>query len=184
MCDYLGSMKVIAIVGVYRSGSTWMFNVVKTILKEAGYSVTWRNDPYKEDALESDADFHIIKMHEYYEKLHDASDIILTSRRSFNGVERSYRQLRYDITVDNDTIRDMFIEYGKWHLFTNYDMEFVDMVTDRLKVVADLTRTVLPEEDHGVKFWQGVLDIVDEIKPPKKGFDPDTLLFSHHISKR
>lgn len=174
---------IIAIAGVYRSRSTWQFNVVKQIILKSGYTVSWNDhwDKMSFHNFDSDKDFHIIKTHEFYDKLKNRADLIFTSTRSFDDVKKSYSVFNPRIECTNELIKDFFVNYGMWLAFTDYDMKFEDIKERPEKVVKRLAKRIL-KDDISDELVREVLDEVNSIKPPQDSYkDSETLLFRNHI---
>ena len=81
--------KLILIAGMYRSGSTWLFNAVRMFLelkygKENVYGC-YITDYKREDERQ----FHVVKTHEYIQEIAEAADLIVLSERDFPGIAAS-----------------------------------------------------------------------------------------------
>lgn len=77
-------MKVILIAGPSQSGSTLLFNMVRILLEDQGYSVDscWHS-LYTKGEFDKHLDYLIVKCHFYDEALHKASDAIFLPLRDF-----------------------------------------------------------------------------------------------------
>lgn len=176
---------VIAVAGIYRSGSTWQFNVIKQIILLSGKSVSWKGqwDNMSIRNFDSDCDYHIIKTHEFSRELQMKANIIFTSHRSFDGVMKSYKTFNPTGRCDNERIKDFFVEYGMWTAFTDYDMEFDDIKKRPEKIVKRLAKQIL-KGDISDQLIAQVLDEMSKIKPPSNKYrDDNTLMFRNHIAE-
>ncbi|MEM9155856.1 MAG: hypothetical protein AAGB13_12620, partial [Cyanobacteria bacterium P01_F01_bin.33] len=81
----MNERNVILCAGMKRSGSTWLYNVLRVLLQEhTTYQVygAWVSD-YDAKNL---APIHLIKVHGFNSQLLDYSDLVFTSRRDIRDV--------------------------------------------------------------------------------------------------
>jgi len=139
--------------GIYRSGSTWMFNVARKLRPDA----------------------EVVKVHGPHEDRE--CDMVLTSRR--DPVTMMASLVRFGCKDPWHDLSESLRFYRHWskHPKLAYDMSFEDMVADKPKTVRELATalgsTMDPEE---------VLSMVEAMKPPPEGIDPLTNLHWNHVT--
>ena len=181
-------MKIL-VAGIYRSGSTWLFNAVRLLAKKKlkeSYSgfILW-------ELQESDC--HVIKTHAFYqdEELGFVPDVVLTSFRNKGEIRQSMkRQLEKGLeeqfkNAGNFKELDVFLGWlSSWrnHPSHKYEMSFKDLESKRIiSILKDLNEAL----DFNLKFGT-LLDValeLNELTPPSKGFDSVTLLTPTHPKK-
>jgi len=182
---------ILVAAGMIRSGSTWQFNCLRIILKQAGLNpvIYWVED-YK---FVND-EVSLIKTHEYKPKLAGISGVkVFTAIRSEEGIKGSMRR-RAEYLKDNPDSRFMgtantnrYPRYLKWHRLWRghavYNMRYKDLknhpelvVHEHIKALG-LTGKVDPLE---------VLKELNEVKPPTEagGWDKETFYHTMHITKK
>lgn len=168
-------MQIIIIAGLYRSGSTWMFNAVKELLCLNDKSIKICNDPNNiPNCL--DTDYLIIKTHEYDQLLKDKSHYIFTSYRKLSEYKESLSRFMGEEIYDDRVTQD-YQSFMKWDVYSNYCMKYNDLITNKKKVCNDLAK-VLELPSVSKKF----ITHLEKIKPSDKNFDEDTLYYKSHIT--
>jgi len=168
-------VKVIVVAGYFRTGSTWLFNLIKHSLLSEGYTVSQAGNHEIPPPI---TDFHIIKTHTWSQDLFWKSDYVFTSHRDLNEIKASY--IRFTgVALEGPEAEQSWADYLQWNSFSNYAMPFGIMVQCP-SIVANAVIYAL-----GLKCDPNeVLKIVSEIKPPSKGYDPDSFYYSNHITKK
>lgn len=182
---------VIGICGMYRSGSTWQYNCIKTILELNGYSVQKGNSGHLindkiEDLKDCDKDFLLFKTHPYKEEDKKLMNLIFTSDRNLDEVRKSFESLMVnEIPHSIETIKEFYMDFLKWDKYSNYTMNYESLKNDKRKTVIDIIGTL---ERGNIRFKNRIdVDIIlkelDKIIPPTdKYFDYNTYLFKNHIN--
>lgn len=170
----------IIVAGLYRSGSTWLFNVVRFICEEHGTVYSCFEDQY--DQWESGKfDFEIVKAHKF-DEIWIPGSVILTSIRPWKEVRKSMIRLRELNKTGNKTqhIRiPTFLEWlARWNNHNNYCMEFKDIYTRPLGVIKEVAAAISLDCEA-----KAIYEKVQALKPPKDGIDKVTLMHSNHITK-
>ncbi len=168
-------MKTIVVAGFYRTGSTWLFNAVKTVIQCAGFTTCQTGEGF---APENTADYCIHKVHTWFPDLACAADAIFTSTRDLEQVFASYERL-----TGHEMPKEYFIEcHAEFMLYqshSNYCMEFTDLETDKRKVINRIISVL------GLKACpEAVLNKVNAIKPPEEGQDLESYYFHNHITRK
>lgn len=180
---------IIIVAGIYRSGSTWLYNAVRFLTEEAGYKTQgtfalWeRSDEY---------DCHVIKTHYIYpyRRLRiKKPDFIITSRRDKEDIINSMKaqiEKGLDPQFENAGKYDDINKYFGWldiwrkrkaHI---YEMDFEDLDYKRIKKILHKLNKAM-DLDLGYNQICAVEKRLSEMVPPTEGFDHETLLTPTHI---
>ena len=178
--------KIIGICGIYRSGSTWQFNVVKRILHVMGYTTSQCNNPWLENAYESDKDYHIIKTHHHFPELEEKAWKIFTSNRKQDEIIKSWERIKElnPTFIQELNIDECQAELAKWDLVSNHKTWFGALATEGGKITE--IRNIAHALDIILELGDAkeIYTFVEGIKTPESGFDEETLLFYNHISAK
>lgn len=158
--------KIIVIAGIKRSGSTWMFNVVRLMCDLMEWEVT------------------IIKEHNWKPDLAKTANHVFTSRRIKKDIKKSLTKFYSSLPKDapakrgDYNVEQMLITLEEWNVYSEYCMEFEDVGTLKaLEHIGDALGFTGNTEK--------LLYHVNAIKPPTdKSYDPETYLFSNHITSK
>lgn len=176
--------------GMYRSGTTYQFNVVRVIMemihgKENVYS-EWV-DFYQPKGYSVE----IVKTHKPKPKLLRNAKFVLSTNRTEEGIKGSmnrrkeFSQKNPDIRFSNEANVDRYDEFMEW---AKYWMKNADYIQDFDMIKQDPQKLI---QDYINLFgYQNLITAkqvkkrMDQIKPPKEGYDPETLLHVGHITKK
>ncbi len=169
--------KLIVIAGIKRSGSTWMYNAVRLILKHAGYSVAGGGEQHFDPNCE--ADYQIIKVHPFRPELAKAASYVFTSDRDDEGIRASWQRFSGEVLTDEKlaTWRGWL---KQWDEHTRCSMLFDELrnETQRRIVMKELAEILLLHMTLAL-----VRRDLDNLAPPTDAdYDPETLLFKNHIT--
>lgn len=150
----------IVVAGIKRSGSTWMYNIVRIMMGNK---------------------HNIYKVHNYSKNMADSADVVLTSFRNPLDIKQSL--LRFYSTIPKGApakkeynVEKMLKHFRQWNRHSKYMMLFEHVGT--MLAVENIAIALGYDGD-----LQKVLDEVNAIKPPTdKAYDPETCLFSNHIT--
>lgn len=172
-------MKIV-VAGIYRSGSTWLFNAVRLLLISEGVNIKSYFYGSEPDTPEQ---FHVIKTHTYSQGLFDEAGIVITSYRNYKDIEKSMKaQLKKGLPVEfenagNYKELDTFIRWLlKWNRKTLYMMEYDKFIEDPKEIVRDLYECLRLKNADIDEVYEQLCDM----KSPEEGYDPVTLLTSTH----
>ena len=170
----------IVIAGLYRSGSTWLFNVVRLICQQHGTVYSCFGDKY--EAYEAmKYDFQVVKVHKF-DEIWIKDSVILTSWRPWREVRKSMIRLRQQGHTGNKTQHIRLVSFiedlARWNCHNNYMMHFEDIYTRPYGVINDVSAAIGLECNT-----RKIFNKVSKIKPPSKGVDNKTLLHAGHITK-
>lgn len=167
-------MKRVVVAGFYRTGSTWLFNAVKTVIKQGGYST---NQTGGLPLVTGDCDYMIHKVHGFSEELRDNSEFIFVSTRDRKkSLESFERCFGHPINpVEEFAARKASAD---WIIVKRSRViAFNQIKENKRSVLANISRTLRIQIDI-----EETLKVLEEIKPPEYGQDADSLYFSGHIT--
>ena len=191
--------KLILIAGMYRSGSTWLYNATRMFSEE----YFGRDNVYScfvtDYNPEDPRGIHIVKMHEYYENLAHEANLIVLSERDFSEIAMSMSKF-HDIDY---TPQEMEVLCSYYSEFLNHETksvifrynEIVNMVGDELVGKSHaMLRLVLRMHETGILDQMNiseyqVSEFVKKVEalPIPEGTpdyaDPITLLHPKHRRK-
>jgi len=179
--------------GIYRTGSTWLYNIVRVGLKAVGMNPIGYFYPDMYLDLENNIskyDISVVKTHNYYAKLVDA-DMVLCSRRNLFDTIAS--AIRKGIINQNEKDIKKFMEtmviplYESWAPLSHFIMDYEEMIQDK-QAMAMRVFDLIGIKVHNAK------EIVEEIEgyavPGEKrycgktpfGYDSITMLNGNHFT--
>lgn len=180
-------MKIVT-AGMYRSGTTYQFNVVRVIM-ELSYGKDNVYSCWCDDYVKSDKQIEIVKVHKARKDVYRGADIIVSTKRNPEDIKGSMRR-RADFLKDNPDPRfsgeslvykfDDYMWHSRWWgAKASFIQDFERIKNDTRNLIKDYLNlfkvtNVTPEQ---------VIEELDRIKPPKEGYDPVTLLHVGHITK-
>ena len=182
-------MKIIC-AGVRRSGSTWLFNTVKSILRSSGQEIYYNFISPTND-FKWEHDNEVIKMHHFDETICRQAEFVLTTKRDWKDIAASAVR-RGSLTNDHmlernfrgdsvKEIEDFIIEeirnYKAWKPHSSLEISYPNIINDTIKTIESIALTLMTHVDP-----KTIKDLVDNMKPPLTGVDPDTQLWHNHIT--
>lgn len=172
----------IIIAGCWRSGTTALFNLVRTIAEQDGTVYAVFADKY--DAIEAfpgNYDYEIVKVHKFSHDWPMWADMVFTIWREPDEVLESMK--RFFAGQDEETIiRDYgrgLTWFGLYNRKSHYEANYAQLSRSTEKLarhLAGLMGIEIDEKETVRRFRR--------IKPPKTGYDPVTLLHANHITKK
>lgn len=189
------SGKLIVAAGMYRTGSTFQFNVLRLILEE----LHGEENIYKCFGWEynkgNKKPIHLVKIHQLEQSLYDNADIVFTSIRSFEGIYGSMIRNR-KFHIQNGTrsvlgnaqepwnLKRNLKNFEKWKEKAAYVQEFESIQDDKKQIISDCYE-ILSDGDKPTKtIVNRIYRKLVAIKPPEKGIDETTLFYEGHITTR
>lgn len=191
-------MKLIVIAGMYRSGSTLLFNMARLIVEQAGKTAYCCGlHDYDVHGSEGCVDYHIVKAHKFDQELADRADFIYMSFRPVDEIIDSlgrWLEREPDMKVFKH-IEELIVKFDhernheKWLMHFhdsgilgfNYSLEYIS--TMKQPTIDLIWSQIFKPEMVNLDFLM-TEKIIDQLpKPPTdKNYDPETMLFKHHIS--
>ena len=131
---------LIVSAGMPRSGSTWLFNVIRILLENSNYysskfSAGWIDDV---DLSESNA---LVKIHNFDEKLTTESDLIFYSYRDLrDAIASAYRKFNRKPSLDYATF--LIEQDAMWKAKASFVMRYESMLADPQLIIAEVSKTL------------------------------------------
>lgn len=174
---------VVVVAGLYRSGSTFMYNAVRVLYKHAGHDVWGGGTAAFVTTDGTESDVYVVKEHRWIEELAGYADVILTSTRPLKDAYESMNRFKRGAVTWPET-RAWVGWLGQWRPLAAYNMKYEWLAKDGgpYTVVSDIA-SVLGLEN--VNRRHVLRDLRSEMAPPKtKEKDPTTLVFANHYTSR
>lgn len=174
----LKGARVVIIGGIKRSGSTWLYNVVRILLREQGYDVAVQGGIAALKEYKGRNDYLIVKTHFHSPRAEKVADMVLTSTRDLDGIRGSLTRFGRKPPTDEE-MEKLQAHFEIWNSMADYCMDYQDLVDRPLEVVQDVVDCFGFE---GVDA-ERILALVNDIKPPTdQRHDPETFYFANHIT--
>jgi hypothetical protein len=170
--------------GMYRSGSTWVYNAARLLLEEAkvpDLAAGWIAERER-ILLHRNA---VVKIHEFDEKLAARGNIVLTSHRDLRDIAASLSR-KFNFTME--TLRETVEAHAKWERAAVYDLRYENLLTDRMTELRNMAaRLNLPAATAAALPYQKILDrLTGETfsaeRATSQRFDAVNLLHEGHVT--
>jgi hypothetical protein len=133
-------MRLILSAGMPRSGSTWLYNAARLLIKgsfgsknnfSCGWIGDWNDIPKKE--------FTLIKIHDFDEQIVTKASTILYSYRDIrDAMASSFRKFKNPPTIEK--ANNLINMHSKWVEVTDFIMRYEDMLHNKMKIIDDLKK--------------------------------------------
>ncbi len=170
------------VAGMNRSGSTWLYNVVRLLLARSGapdLAAGWVED--REKLLKHRT--AVVKVHIFDPSLLIEPYMVLTSHRDLRDVAASLAR-KFKLPASVEMTRYVFNQYRRWAELARFDMCYEAMIADAPAMVGQVAAALGVEVDATAQAE--VAAEVDaakrSIRADTRGFDPQTLLHTGHIT--
>jgi len=176
-------MKIV-IAGIYRSGSTWLYNAVRLLMKSEGYNV---KGYFKGWGIDPNYDVHIIKTHAFYKDLASEADFVITSYRNHKAIALSMKRQK-ERGVHEDFVNatkhkdlDKFLRWLlEWNMYACYMMEYEKFTRNPRKIIKDLYKVLECKKANIDDVYNQVMALTS----PEEGYNEVTLLTETHDRQR
>jgi len=136
--------KLVLCAGMQRSGSTWLFNVLRYCYMNAGYK-TYSDHPDDYDPSVP-AYVHVLKLHRYHPDYHASADYVFSTYRDVrDAVASKMRRNLIKHTTEaavKSALQMINEECLPWHPYANLEVRYEDMIKDRPAVVEAVIRAL------------------------------------------
>ena len=168
-------MRVIICGGFYRTGSTWLFNLIKQTILESGGSVAQTGGT---EPLFCEQEFLIHKTHVFCPELLSRAEFVFYSVRNMNEICASWQKMTGEPI--NETHLKVYEEGLKYAERADFSLDFPRIYSDKEGVATQVAQAL------GLSVnVENVLARLEAIKPPtEQNYDPESYLFRNHISPR
>jgi len=172
--------------GMYRSGSTWLYNAVRLILAEAGVAdlaAGWAGEKERIVAQRNS----LIKIHEFDKALASTKNIVFTSHRDLRDVAASLIR-KFQSSSPIELLRETVDAYTQWSRVASYDLRYENLLTDKAGELRKLARALrLPDKTLSVLPYEAVIVKIErekflEGRANAQRFDPVNLLHEGHVT--
>jgi len=127
--------RLVVCAGMYRSGSTWLYNTVRLALLKAGFSV-YADTESKYDA-KGEADWHVVKTHVFREDLRKKAGLVIMTKRDLRDVAAS--AIRVGKIKHKDIIpflNTTVARYDQWRRFASLTLAYEDIHKDKIEATS------------------------------------------------
>ncbi len=172
--------------GMYRSGSTWLYNAARLVLQRAGVRDLGAGWVAEKAALLRHANA-LIKIHAYDPGLAARADVVLTSHRDLRDVAASlFRKFELDFSID--PIRETMRDYSRWAKIAAYDLHYERLLVDKLAALRGVAAALeLPTPTVAALPLEEILSEIDrerfeEGRATAKRYDAVNLMHENHVT--
>lgn len=186
-------MKTIAVVGMRRSGSTLLFNLIRSLFILNGYELYSTQLQFFDFSKRKD--FNVVKVHQYDKEVHEKSDIIFSTIRDLRDCVASDIRFNYSLgSKKRHGVRNKSSEiinfYNKWKDHSDYEFRYEDYKLDGEKIINEVVDLIEQRLDINfkIKDSKSLLDNVNkiiELSKQREGslaFQSEDLMFPTHIT--
>lgn len=172
--------------GMYRSGSTWLFNAARLCLTHAnvpGLDSGWVTDKDRLLARENP----IIKVHLFEPALAATGGIILTSHRDLRDVAASLRR-KFNVASLSEKLREAVDHHAQWSRLAAFDLRYENLLADKMGQLRRVAGVLgLPPAAVAALPYETILQEIDvekfsEKRQATEGYDKLNLLHAGHIT--
>jgi len=172
--------------GMYRSGSTWLYNAARLILQCAGTPDLGAGWITEKDAILQHQNA-LIKIHSYDPDLAARADVVLTSHRDLRDVAASLSR-KFKVEFSIKPILETMQDYLRWARIAAYDLHYERLLADKmaeLKKVAAVLK-LSPSAVAALPFEQILSEIEGEHfiegRATAQRYDTVNLLHEGHVT--
>jgi hypothetical protein len=172
--------------GMPRSGSTWLFNAVRLLLKNAGAPDLAGGYVGQSEELLTHRTA-IIKLHPFNPELAARADVILTTHRDLRDVSASMQrhyQRPYSAVDMNEWVRSQV----RWAQVAAYDLHYENILVDKLTEIKNIAAALkLPLATLEALPYETIAQEIDGQKFKRRfsestAYDAVNLLHEGHIT--
>ena len=173
-----------------RSGSTWLFNAIRLMVGDCYSTFVHTGNDYNKEREEK---IHLIKCHKYANWIKQDVTLIISIYRKISDVKESMerRQLVAKKGFTNEAKLDLFDTYHHnamlWLLEADHIVNYECMIENpvrELRLLHNTLATKMPIRSYTDKDLENIAEELKNMKVPKEGHDPLTLLHQAHITKK
>ena len=172
---------IVVSAGIERSGSTWLFNVLRYAFLNAGLRTYGESFGCHDSRV--DADACVLKTHFFDSDLQSESSFIFTSYRDLRDIAASL--VRRDCIANNsdavgEAVRELIeFQYKPWKTYSSYVFKYEEMIENRLGTVQRILDVL---GLHSVDSRQVLRDVELLKLTVTANMDRTSMLFPGHIT--
>lgn len=142
-------MNIILSAGMPRSGSTWMFNVIRLLMEEKidpnQFSSCWIDD-FDKTATPKNM---LIKIHDYNQTWSQKASIVFYSYRDIRDAIVSFSR-KFGIKPSLSMAQRLITNDRQWRFISAYNMRYESMLSDPLSIIEAISELigVKPDSRH------------------------------------
>lgn len=176
--------KIILSAGMPRSGSTWLFNAVRLLLLESGYSIVakWIDDFNESDLL--DVDICLIKIHQFKPEWIERADFIVYSYRDIRDAIASAER-KFDLKPSLEHAKYLVDNDYKWKKVAHFVLKYELLLIQKESILKDVSKKLdITVNEHQIKNILNELDRISYHDPGSKNekYHLVNLLHANHIT--
>ena len=172
---------IILSTGPHRSGSTWMYNVLRMICIENNKSV-YGSFVNKYD-LENESEVHVVKLHGYIKSMKAIGDLTFMTVRDIRDIIASAvrRDMVQPTMLDVERYARKIIrrEYNQWSTCCDLQLRYEDIMKSKPKAISKIAKVMSMPVDP-IKVSRLVEDI--PIPNDESEFNAENQLHHNHIT--
>lgn len=174
----------IVIAGLYRSGTTWLYNLVRNLYLEAGMGVWGGGTHEYMNADLGPQTVPVVKEHRYIGWLAQEASIVLNARRDLKEIKRSWTHFKGAVPTQGQ-INNWMHDFERWSAMADYCMDFAELDSPSgPERIAERVAYLLGVESMVNLDWV-LAETERDMKPPiRVRKDPHTLVFTNHFTSR
>jgi len=172
--------------GMYRSGSTWLYNAVRLILRHVGTPGLAAGVIGERERLLAHANT-VIKVHAFDADLASRKSIALTSHRDLRDIAASLVR-KFGTNSPLASLRENVDHHARWARVAAYDLRYEDLLTDkpgqveRLAGALRIPAAALAALDYGAIAQEVEAEQFDERRSTPERYDAVNLLHEGHVT--
>ena len=135
----------ILVVGMHKSGSTALFNIIRFCFIGRGDSIysTWYGN-YNEKNRKK---INLVKIHNFDESLKDWADIIFNPKRGIRDSMSSNKRCLAEIRPwDKYDFEELLVrvakQYASWKPYADYEFVYEDFIDNPTKIISEIAETL------------------------------------------
>jgi hypothetical protein len=182
---------IIVSAGMYRSGSTWLYNAIRLLSGDCYSTFVHSGNDYDK---ENPKDIHLLKVHKYSNWMSNQADLVITIYRDIREVKESMERRKLVATegFTNEARTDLFDIYHHnsmlWYMEADLIVNYETMLENPVFVLGQIHRAMysagVPFKEKSIEEMEQISEELRNMKVPETGSDPVTLLHQEHITKK
>lgn len=175
--------------GMPRSGSTWLYNALRLLLRDRSLYSCWFDEFDQERA--DRASVILVKIHGVNPELASEAKAIFTCHRDLRDIAISVRDMGWIESEEDwlDRIKISVKEHEFWAPLSRFDFSYEDITQKPFQTLYKLSRSINPARNNFRRFWsvwcvQRELNSLPEAESDKILHHPETLLHYKHRRAR
>ena len=172
--------------GMYRSGSTWLYNAARLILQHADVpdlGAGW----ITEKGVILRHQNALIKIHSYDSELAARADVVLTSHRDLRDVAASLFR-KFKVEFSTEPIFETMQDYSRWAKIAAYDLHYERLLVDKMAELRKVAAVLkLPQHAAAALPLEKILSEIGserftEDRSTARGYDAVNLMHEDHVT--